>query len=257
MAVRCLPAVLPLVPILVGLSVGAGGGAAAAAGAQSALRPLSATAPNGLGSADTGVPGGTGTLAAFVTRPVALRVAPGGGRALGRIGSRTSFGGPQVLWVRTVRAGWLAVVSPAAGNGHLGWIPQADASLSRVDYEIRVSLAARRLTVLHVGHVVARYTVAVGRPDAPTPTGAFAVTDLLRTTDASGPYGCCILALSARAPHAIQGWGGGDRIAIHSTPETDTIGQPVSHGCVRLTLPEGRWLLDHIPLATPVLISSA
>ena len=104
--------------------------------------------------------------------------------------------------------------------------------------------------------VKARYTVAVGAPDAPTPTGRFAVTDRLNTGDPSGPYGCCILALSAKAPHAIQGWSGGNRIAIHSTPETSSIGQPVSHGCMRLTLAEGRWLLDHIPIGTPTLISS-
>ena len=46
----------------------------------------------------------------------------------------------------------------------------------------------------------------------------------------------------------------GSRIAIHSTPETATVGQPVSHGCVRVTLAEGRWLLAHIPLGTPAYI---
>ena len=81
--------------------------------------------------------------------------------------------------------------------------------------------------------------------------------DRLTTGDPSGPYGCCILALSAKAPHAIQGWNGGDRIAIHSTPDTGSIGLPVSHGCLRLTLAEGRWLIDHIPLGTPTIISSA
>jgi lipoprotein-anchoring transpeptidase ErfK/SrfK len=119
-----------------------------------------------------------------------------------------------------------------------------------------VSLSARRLTVLNGGKVVKRYTVAIGRPAAPTPTGRFAVTDRLATGDPSGPYGCCILALSARSPHAIQGWNGGNRIAIHSTPEVSSIGQPVSHGCLRLTLAEGRWLLGHVPLGTPTLISA-
>jgi lipoprotein-anchoring transpeptidase ErfK/SrfK len=28
----------------------------------------------------------------------------------------------------------------------------------------------------------------------------------------------------------------------------------VSHGCLRLTLAEGRWLLSHIPLGTPTII---
>jgi lipoprotein-anchoring transpeptidase ErfK/SrfK len=125
-----------------------------------------------------------------------------------------------------------------------------------VPWEIKVSLPARRLTVLKGDQVVARYTVAVGAPGAPTPSGRFAVTDRLRTGDPAGPYGCCILALSAQSPHAIQGWTGGNRIAIHSTPETSSIGQAASHGCVRVTLPDGRWLLAHIPLGTPALISS-
>ena len=123
-------------------------------------------------------------------------------------------------------------------------------------WELRVSLSARKLTVLHNGQVRQRYTVAIGAPDAPTPTGRFAVTDRLLTGDPAGPYGCCILALSAKAPHAIQDWSGGNRIAIHSTPETETIGEAVSHGCVRLTLAEGQWLINHIPLGTPTVISS-
>ena len=110
--------------------------------------------------------------------------------------------------------------------------------------------------MLRAGRVVARFTVAVGAPADPTPTGRFAVTDRLLTGDPSGPYGCCILALSARAPHAIQDWSGGNRIAIHSTPESSSIGQAISHGCIRLTLPEGRWLLNHIPLGTPTYIKT-
>jgi lipoprotein-anchoring transpeptidase ErfK/SrfK len=121
---------------------------------------------------------------------------------------------------------------------------------------LKVSLSARQVNVLFNGHVVHRCTVAIGAPDAPTPTGRFAVTDRLNTGDPSGPYGCCILALSAKSPHAIQDWPGGDRIAIHSTPEGWSIGLPVSHGCMRLTLAEGQWLLEHIPLGTPTVIST-
>jgi lipoprotein-anchoring transpeptidase ErfK/SrfK len=148
------------------------------------------------------------------------------------------------------------VVATQAGNGRVGWIPQAAAWLSRVSWELKVSLRARRLTVLDAGTVIQQFTVAVGRPDAPTPTGRFAVTDRLLTGSDGGPYGCCILALSAHSPHAIQGWTGGDRIAIHSTSDATSIGEAASHGCVRVTLAQGRWLLAHIPLGTPTLISS-
>jgi lipoprotein-anchoring transpeptidase ErfK/SrfK len=112
------------------------------------------------------------------------------------------------------------------------------------------------LTVLESGQVLERYPVAIGRPTAPTPTGRFDVTDRLLTGDPGGPYGCCILALSAQAPHAIADWNGGNRVAIHSTPEVSSIGHSVTHGCVRVSLANGRWLLYHIPLGTPTLISS-
>jgi lipoprotein-anchoring transpeptidase ErfK/SrfK len=160
-----------------------------------------------------------------------------------------------VLVVRQV-PGWLGVVATEAGNDRIGWIEQGAASLSRDSWAIDVSLGARRLTVLDGGKVIARYTVAIGRPGAPTPTGRFAVTDRLVTGNDGGPYGCCILALSAHSPHAIQGWTGGTRIAIHSTPDAASMGEAASHGCVRVTLAEGRWLLAHIPLGTPTLIRS-
>jgi lipoprotein-anchoring transpeptidase ErfK/SrfK len=253
---RWIIALVPLVPIIAALVVGAGSAGAGAPVTQpSALQPapLSAT-PKPAGSPT--VPGGSGTLVALIEHSASMRSTPNG-HVVTRVGPRSDFGGPQALWVREVHGAWLGVVSPEAGNNRLGWVPAKVASLSRVDYRISVSLAARQVVISQSGRVLERYTVAIGKPSTPTPTGRFAVTDRLRTGDPSGPYGCCILALSAHAPHALQGWSGGDRIAIHSTPETSSIGQPVSHGCMRLTLAEGRWLLDHVPLGTPVVISSA
>ena len=200
------------------------------------------------------LPPGPGALVAVLRHATTLRDAPGG-RALHAIGKRSEFDSPQTLWVVSPRGRWLGVISAQLGNGRIGWIPRRAASLHRVDWTLRVSLSARRLLVFNGGRIVQRDRVAVGGPDAPTPTGRFAVTDLLATGNPAGPYGCCIVALSALAPHAIQGWGGGNRIAIHATTDTASIGQPVSHGCLRLTTAEGFWLMSHIPLGTPTLIS--
>ncbi len=251
-ALAVLAGVVPLAPIAVALSLGTGGAASANQSSPALFKPLSSTpaAPRNLL-----IPPGNGALVALLQHSTQIRSSPAG-RPLARLGLRTSFGSANAMWVVRLQGPWLGVVSPLAGNGHVGWIPAADASLSRVDWELKVSVSARRLTVLDNGRPVQRYAIAVGAPDAPTPTGRFAVTDRLNTGDPAGPYGCCVLALSAKAPHAIQGWTGGNRIAIHSTPETSTIGHPVSHGCMRLTLAEGRWLLNHIPLGTPTVISS-
>jgi lipoprotein-anchoring transpeptidase ErfK/SrfK len=202
------------------------------------------------------IPGGTGALVATVVRPTNLLASPGGHVRIARLLTKTQFGSPEMLWVVRHVPGWLGVMTPEAGNNRVGWIAQSATALGREAWELEVSLAARRLTVLKHGKVVVRFTVAIGAPGSSTPTGRFAVTDRIVTNDPAGPYGCCILALSAHAPHAIQGWVGGTRIAIHSTPESASIGEATSHGCVRVTIPEGRWLLAHIPLGTPTLIRS-
>ncbi|HEY2006956.1 MAG TPA: L,D-transpeptidase [Solirubrobacteraceae bacterium] len=249
-ALAVLAGLIPIVPIIIALSLSGGGGSGQTATAGSLYTPV-AQAPS---RPSETLPPGAGSLVALVKHPTEMRSRPAG-HAIAHLGRRTDFGSPAALWVVRRSAGWLGVVSPLAGNGKVGWIPASDTWLSRVDWQLRVSLASRHLSVLEGGRIVARYKVAIGAPASPTPTGRFAVTDRLNTGDPSGPYGCCILALSAKAPHAIQGWNGGDRIAIHSTPETWSIGHAISHGCVRLTLAEGRWLLAHIPLGTPTLIS--
>lgn len=252
-------ALIPAIPVVIGIVLGLGqsGAGAAATSTVSAFTPLpshpASPPPKRRTSAALPVPPGAGAIVATVLHRTTLRAAPHG-RPLAKLTTKTQFGSTETALVVRHVPGWVGVVAVQAGNGKIGWVPLSAVSLARVNWQIRVTLSARRLTVLHAGKVLKRYTVAIGRPSAPTPTGRFAVTDHLVTGDPAGPYGCCILALSAKSPHAIQGWSGGDRIAIHSTPETSSIGEAASHGCLRLTLAEGRWLLDHVPLGTPTLI---
>jgi lipoprotein-anchoring transpeptidase ErfK/SrfK len=257
-------ALIPTIPVIIGIALGLGAGPSPASTAVNLTpvppRPSAPVEPRASpakprASAGLPVPPGPGAVVAVVRHSTTLRASPHGRRLTG-LTTKTPFGSPETVLVVRHVPGWLGVVATEAGNGKVGWIPLSAVSLVRVNWELKVSLSDRRLTVLNGGRVVKRFTVAIGQPAAPTPTGRFAVTDRLVTGDPSGPYGCCILALSARSPHAIQGWNGGNRIAIHSTPEVSSIGQPVSHGCLRLTLAEGRWLLGHVPLGTPTLISA-
>jgi lipoprotein-anchoring transpeptidase ErfK/SrfK len=253
-------ALIPAIPVIIGIVLGFGqpGAAATPASTGSSFTPVpsSQTPPaKPRKSSALPVPPGPGAIVAVLLHPTTLRATPHG-RAIAKLTTKTQFGSAETALVVKHVQGWLGVVATQAGNGHIGWIPLSAVGLARINFELKVSLSARRLTVLEGGKVVERYTVAIGAPAAPTPTGRFAVTDRLTTGDPAGPYGCCILALSAHSPHAIQGWSGGNRIAIHSTPEVSSIGEAASHGCVRVTLADGRWLLDHIPLGTPTLISS-
>jgi lipoprotein-anchoring transpeptidase ErfK/SrfK len=244
--------------------------ALAAGGCGSGTFDRAAAAPNGAPAGDSTAPvpapQGTPERAPVPRRPAyerqlvgvqratALRARPGG-RAVARVGPRTRFGSQTVLPVVAWRGGWLGVISSALPNGRIGWLP-ASAPLRpyATDYRIDASLRRRRVVVRRGTRVVLRFPVAVGGPGTPTPTGRFAVTDTLVTEDPASPYGCCVLALSGHQPRTPQGWGGGDRIAIHATDRPGTIGSAASLGCLRAPEDAMRRLIRLVPLGTVVTI---
>jgi lipoprotein-anchoring transpeptidase ErfK/SrfK len=192
-------------------------------------------------------------LTARVIRPTHLRAAPGG-RALRHLATRTEFGSRTTLGVVGRRGGWLRVVTAKLPNHRTGWIPLASARLGGTDYEIRVDRSRHRATLLHRGRTILRFPVAVGRPGNETPLGRFAVTDKLAPTDSTSPYGCCALALSGHQTKLEPGWPGGDRLAIHGTPATWSIGQAVSLGCMRAPERALKRMMRSVPLGAPVVI---
>jgi lipoprotein-anchoring transpeptidase ErfK/SrfK len=43
-------------------------------------------------------------------------------------------------------------------------------------------------------------------------------------------------------------------VGIHGTPDASSIGYSVSHGCIRMQIPEAEWLFDHVNVGTTVFI---
>jgi lipoprotein-anchoring transpeptidase ErfK/SrfK len=43
-------------------------------------------------------------------------------------------------------------------------------------------------------------------------------------------------------------------VGIHGTPQDGSIGYSLSHGCVRMHIPQAEWLFDHVEVGTPVYI---
>jgi lipoprotein-anchoring transpeptidase ErfK/SrfK len=190
-------------------------------------------------------------LAFQVRRRVQLRTGPGG-RVVATIPTKTEFKSPTILSVAARKPGWVLVRTSVARH-HVGWLPVSGGVLFSAPRSIVIDLSRRMLTVFHRGTRTDSYRVAIGAPGTPTPIGTFAVTDRL-TVKPGTPYGCCILALTAHQPKIAQGWGGGDRVAIHATTDTWTIGKAVSHGCVRATNRALHQLMRRIRLGTPVTI---
>jgi hypothetical protein len=188
-------------------------------------------------------------------RPLALYDRPFG-RVVTRVGSITQFGSRRAFSVVATRRGrWLAVTEAGVAGNRVVWVDARARGLryARTRYRLDADLSSRTLVVRRDGVAVRRLRIAVGRPESPTPTGRFAVTDKLVGSDFSASYGCCILALSAIQPNLPAGWSGGNRIAIHGTLSPD-FGQAVSAGCMHAGDAELRYLMRLLPLGTPVVI---
>jgi lipoprotein-anchoring transpeptidase ErfK/SrfK len=43
-------------------------------------------------------------------------------------------------------------------------------------------------------------------------------------------------------------------VGIHGTDAESSIGYSLSHGCIRMHVPEAEWLFEHVRVGTPVVI---
>jgi lipoprotein-anchoring transpeptidase ErfK/SrfK len=233
-------------------------------GAALGRAPATVTAGTGSAAAATGrvaptvrefIPG-YGPLAVGLTGPATLRVHPNG-PVVAHVASLTEFGSPRVYPVVARRGRWVAVVATEVPNGARAWMrlgPRAE--LFRPGWSVTIDVTQRSLVVRHLGRIVRRTTVGVGDSGTPTPLGLFGVTDKLIVTGGTSPYGYGALALTGHQPHVPQGWGGGDRIAVHGTQNPYSIGQAASLGCLRATRADVVWLVNHVPLGTRVRIGT-
>jgi hypothetical protein len=190
---------------------------------------------------------------AYVPRPTVLYREPGGRKRI-RITAKTEWGSPRVLGVVEQRGGWLGVQAAELRNGEIAWVRRSEARVDCVNWSLHTDLSKRTLVVRRDGRTVRKMRVAVGRPANPTPKGRFTVTDKLRVTDPNSAYGCCVLALSGHQTNLPDYWPGGDRLAVHATTDESTIGDQVSLGCLRTVSTRARWLIETVPLGSPIFI---
>ena len=196
------------------------------------------------------------TLVVHATNPVDVYFSPTVELVSRTIPAETILGTGTVLPViDQVSSGWLQVSLPGRPNEATGWIKDSDLTLAVVDQEIVVDLATSTLTFYVQGEAKITTIVAIGSPDNPTPAGRFFVTDIVKLTDPSGPWGPYALGLSARSDTITEFNGGDGIIGIHGTNRPDRIGDPVSLGCVRVPNEIISELAALVQLGIPVTIN--
>jgi hypothetical protein len=204
------------------------------------------------------LPPGRGYILARVREDVLAYDRPEG-RPTAWLRTKTPFGEPRTLGIAKVRDDrrWLGVHSPVFANDEIGWIPNEPKALdlSRTRYSLHVALSDTQIALRRGDKLVRDIPIAIGRAGTETPSGRFQITDKLPASRfPAGPYGCCIIPLSARQPNLPAGWAGGDRIAIHGTSQPETIGQAASSGCLRASDADLQVLMRDVPVGAPVFI---
>ena len=205
------------------------------------------------GTTDVSRPASTSGLVARAA--TALEVAPHPGAAPDQeLPATTAFGSPRALLVLEEQDDWLLVSLPERPNGSTGWVRRSDVELRQVDEQVVVDLTSRTLTLLDGDEVVLTTPIAVGAADAPTPTGAFYVIDKLATGDPDDTYGPFAFGLSAHSDVLTDFAGGDGQVGIHGTNDPGSIGEAVSHGCIRVPNDVAVVLEERLHLGTPVTI---
>jgi lipoprotein-anchoring transpeptidase ErfK/SrfK len=120
--------------------------------------------------------------------------------------------------------------------------------------------ASNLLTLYSGMRPVRQFAVATGQTVYPTPLGRFQIVVKWKnpwwyppaspwakgekpTPPGPGnPLGTRWMGLSASG------------VGIHGTPQDGSIGYSLSHGCIRMHIPQAEWLFDHVDVGTPVYI---
>ncbi|MCB0882279.1 MAG: L,D-transpeptidase [Thermoleophilia bacterium] len=129
---------------------------------------------------------------------------------------------------------WAKVLLPRRPNGSAGWLPADQMRLLATPIRVRIDLSERRLYVFRAGRLLRRYPVAVGALDTPTPTGRFAVAEMIRTNHPGAFLGPLVFPLTGFSRVLNEYAGGNGRVAIHGTSLPELIGTRASHGCIRM-----------------------
>jgi lipoprotein-anchoring transpeptidase ErfK/SrfK len=166
--------------------------------------------------------------------------------------------GPTVLALRTTLAHGTAAPARAVLRR-----PRPAVTAKAFGPVIVIRRGSNLLSLYRGATFVRQFHVATGQAIYPTPLGRFQIVvkwknpwwypppdpwakgDKPTPPGPGNPLGTRWMGLSAPG------------VGIHGTPEASSIGYSLSHGCIRMLIPQAEWLFDHVTIGTPVFIVAA
>jgi lipoprotein-anchoring transpeptidase ErfK/SrfK len=111
--------------------------------------------------------------------------------------------------------------------------------------------------------IKARFGVATGLPQYPTPLGRFTIATMQRNPwwyppDSDWAEGAEPVPPGPGNPLGTRWMGLSiSGIGIHGTPDAASIGYSASHGCIRMRIPDAEWLFERVRVGSTVFIVGA
>ncbi|MGE5617297.1 MAG: L,D-transpeptidase [Candidatus Woesearchaeota archaeon] len=154
------------------------------------------------------------------------------------------------------RMEWVQIRIPGRPNGRTGWVERnALERFHMTNNAVVVNRGSMRLSYYVNGRRIWSAPVGVGAPGMPTPTGHFWINEFFNLTgqpsDGYYPY-----AFGTTDYSTLTDWPGGGVVGIHGPYGAPASAIPghISHGCIRLRIPDDFWLGRHLHIGTPVRV---
>lgn len=124
---------------------------------------------------------------------------------------------------------------------------------------LKISLRHRQVTLYRGKNQIKSYPVAVGRRGWETPVGQFRVREMLVKPTWIHPFtGKAIQGGEPENPlgsYWIGFWSNGKNwVGFHGTPNPESVGKAVSHGCIRMYNKDIEELFNQVTVGTPVTV---
>lgn len=119
-----------------------------------------------------------------------------------------------------------------------------------------IKLSERRVYIYQREQVKTSFPVAIGRDGWETPTGKYAVIQMQHDPTWQHPFTGELVPPGSNNPLGVRWIGfwtdGTNYIGFHGTPNIESVGQPASHGCVRMYNQDVIQLFDMVKMGTTV-----
>lgn len=124
--------------------------------------------------------------------------------------------------------------------------------------KVVIKLNQRRVYLYQNQQLKTSYPIAVGREGWETPVGKYQVIEMISQPAWEHPFTGEIIPPGPDNPLGERWIGfwtdGKNYIGFHGTPNTETVGQAASHGCIRMFNQDVLALFEIVNIGTPVIV---